>query len=152
MVNYYDQEPLLPHNSPSPPAITISQGVDNFSTQINATNLPRKMIRPYFLIKSNIVGNVNYLGGEDSGQSLPVVYIVNKENGFGDFYFQSQSQNEFTITKDVVLSSITTSIHEADYSLASVDENSAIIYKITKQVQANMNVAAEVMAELQKKK
>jgi hypothetical protein len=104
------------------------------------------------LIKSNIVGNVNYLGGEDSGQSLPVVYIVNKENGFGDFYFQSESQNEFTITKDVVLSSITTSIHEADYSLASVDENSAIIYKITKQVQANMNVAAEVMAELQKKK
>jgi hypothetical protein len=152
MVNYYDQEPLLPHNSPSPPAITISQGVDNFSTQINASNLPRKMIRPYFLIKSNIVGNVNYLGGEDSGQSLPVVYIVNKENGFGDFYFQSESQNEFTITKDVVLSSITTSIHEADYSLASVDENSAIIYKITKQVQANMNVAAEVMAELQKKK
>lgn len=150
--NFYYGKYKLPHNSPSPPAITISQQPDNFSTQINATNLPRKMIRPYFLIKSNIVGNVNYLGGEDSGQSLPVVYIVNKENGFGDFYFQSESQNEFTITKDVVLSSITTSIHEADYSLASVDENSAIIYKITKQVQANMNVAAEVMAQLQKKK
>ena len=147
--NYYNDNPLLPHNHPSPPPITISPSI---SSQINAINLPRKMIRPYFLIKSNIVGNVNYLGGEDSGQGLPVIYIVNKENGFGDFYFQSQSQNEFTITKDVVLSSITTSIHEADYSLASVDDNSAIIYKITKQVQANMNVAQEVMAKLQKKK
>jgi hypothetical protein len=147
--NYAPGWGTMPPNREIPPAITID--ATNNSAQVNAANLPRKMLRPYFLVKSNIIGDVNYLGGDDSGQGLPIMYVVNKENGFGDFYFGAASSNEFTITKEKTISSITTSIHEADFSLAAVDENSAIIYKITKEVNANLNVAEEVMKSLKKK-
>ena len=129
------------------PAITI----DQVSAKVNAENLPRKMLRPYFLIKSNIIGDVNFLGGEDSGQAMPIMYIVNKENGFGDFYFQGQAQTEFTITQNKVLTEITTSIHDPDFDHARVDENSAIIYKIVKNASMDTNVAEEVFKKLKKK-
>jgi hypothetical protein len=150
--NFQNQAPgwgHMPPNREIPPAITID--ASNNSAQVNAANLPRKMLRPYFLVRSNLIGDVSYLGGNDSGQGLPIIYVVNKENGFGDFYFQGESSTEFTITKEKTITSITTSIHDADFSLAPVDENSAIIYKITKQVNANMNVAQEVMKTLGKK-
>ena len=127
--------------TPIPPAITNTA----VSSQINAQRLPRKMINPYFLIRSNIIGDTNYQGGADGGQVLPIVYIVNKENGFGDFYFQSSSQLEFTITEPRMLTEISTSIHNPDMTLASVDNTSAIIYKITKQVATNLNVAQQIL-------
>tara|TARA_R110001592_G_scaffold160185_2_gene392257 strand:+ start:13563 stop:17318 length:3756 start_codon:yes stop_codon:yes gene_type:complete len=120
------------------------------SSQINAEKLPRKMIRPYFLIKSDIVTDVNYLGGVDSGQALNIVYVVNKENAFGDYFFQSDSQTEFTITKPRTLTSITTSIHNPDMSLATLSNDSAIIYKITKMNSANSNVIQQVLSQNKK--
>ena len=119
--------------------------IDQTSASINAEKLPRKMLRPYFLIKSNVVGDVNYLGGEDGGVALPIVYVVNKENAFGDYFFQSQSQTEFTITQERVLTEITTSIHNPDMSLADLSNDSAIIYKITKMNGAQLNVAQQVL-------
>ena len=126
------------------PAITNIQS----SSQINAESLPRKMINAYYLIRSNIIGDCNYQGGEDGGQVLPIVYVVNKQNGFGDFYFQGSSQMEFTNTKARTLSEITTSIHNPDMTLAAVSNHSAIIYKITKQIPADLNVAAQIIKSL----
>ena len=126
---------------PIAPAITNTA----VSSQINAERLPRKMINPYFLIRSNIVGDNNYQGGVDGGQLLPIVYVVNKENGFGDFYFQSSSQLEFTITESRMLTEISTSIHNPDMTLATVDNTSAIIYKITKQIATDLNVAQSIL-------
>ena len=82
---------------------------------------------------------------------MPIMYIVNKENGFGDFYFQGQAQTEFTVTQNKVLTEITTSIHDPDFDHARVDENSAIIYKIVKNASMDTNVAEEVFKKLKKK-
>jgi hypothetical protein len=131
----------------APPEVVI----DQTSAQINAEKLPRKMIRPYFLIKSNIVGDANFLGGEDSGQVLPVVYVLNKENAFGDFFFGGESQTEFTITKAQTLSSVTTSIHDPDGSLANVSLGSSIIYKVVKPNTAQLGVAQEILKTIGKK-
>jgi hypothetical protein len=123
------------------PVISITQT----SAQVSAQNLPRKMLRPYFLIKSNIIGDMNYYGGGDSGQNLPIVCVINKENGFGDFYFQRGFDLEFTVTAPKVLTSITTSIHDPDMRLSNVSGDSAIIFKITKQNSANLDVVQDVM-------
>lgn len=123
------------------PVISIVQT----SAQVSAQDLPRKMLRPFFLVKSNILGDMNYFGGGDSGVNLPIVCVVNKENGFGDFYFQRGFDLEFTVTIPKVLTSITTSIHDPDMRLSTVTENSGIIYKITKMNHANLDVVQDVL-------
>ncbi len=54
--------------------------VDALSTEFVASNLPRKMFRPYFTIRSDIITDPSWLGGPDSGQILPIVSIVSKQN------------------------------------------------------------------------
>ena len=123
--------------------------IDQTSAQINAEQLPRKMLKPFFLIKSNIIGDMSYYGGSDSGQNLPVVCVVNKENGFGDFYFQRGFDMEFTATIPRMITSITTSIHDPDMELANCGPDSSIIFKITKQNHANLDVVQDVLQQQQ---
>ena len=123
--------------------------IDQTSAQINAEQLPRKMLKPFFLIKSNIIGDMSYYGGSDSGQNLPVVCVVNKENGFGDFYFQRGFDMEFTATNPRMITSITTSIHDPDMELANCGPDSSIIFKITKQNHANLDVVQDVLQQQQ---
>jgi hypothetical protein len=131
----------------NPPPITKEQR----SIELTAVNLPRRMIRPYYCIRSDILADSYYLGGADSGQALPVVAVVNKIDGYGDFYFSNQSDLIFTNTKSRMLTSITTSIHSPDQSFARVNGDSAVIYKITKQQPAVTNVVAELLQEMNKK-
>lgn len=133
---------------PSVPAITETQT----SVRIMADGLPIKMNNAYLLIKSDIVQDTKYYGmGADNGhnyttgQLLPIVGVVNKENGFGDYYFETTTQMAFTITKPSVVSSITTSLHNPDMSLARVENDSAVIYKIKKTNTGNYNIAAELI-------
>ena len=133
---------------PSVPAITETQT----SVRIAADGLPIKMNTPYLLVKSDIVQDTKYYGmGADNGhnyttgQLLPIVGVVNKENGFGDYYFETTTQMAFTITKPSVVSSITTSIHNPDMSLARLENDSAVIYKIKKTNSGNYNIAAELI-------
>ncbi len=116
------------------------------SIQLTATNLPRKMLKPYYCIRSDIIDETHYLGGADSGTDLPVVAVVNKINGYGDFYFAEQSELVFTATKERMLTSITTSIHYPDQTYAEVNKDSAVIYKITHQQPATANIVAEILA------
>lgn len=122
------------------------------SSGASGINLPRKMINPYFLVKSDIVSDVKYIGGKESGQYLPIVFVVNKENGFGDFFFQSSGQEEFTITHDTTLSSITTSIHLPNMRQPLLNQGSSIIYKITKMNNAQLGVGDMLLQQEMKKK
>ncbi len=122
------------------------------SSGASGINLPRKMINPYFLVKSDIVSDVKYIGGKESGQYLPIVFVVNKENGFGDFFFQSSGQEEFTITHDTTLSSITTSIHLPNMRQPLLNQGSSIIYKITKMNNAQLGVGDMLLQQELKKK
>ena len=130
-----------------PPPITKSQT----SIELVATNLPRRMVRPYYCIRSDIISESHYLGGADSGQLLPVVAIVNKIDGYGDFYFGTQSPFVFTATKSRVITSIKTSIHYPDQSYANVNSDSGVIYSIRKTQPAVANVVEELLGEMNKK-
>ena len=123
--------------------------IDQTSAQINAQSLPRKMLKPFFLVKSNVIGDMSYWGGGDSGQNLPVVCVVNKENGFGDFYFQRGFDMEFTVTHPRMLTSVTTSIHDPDMKLSNVGPDSSLIFKITKMNHANLDVVQDVLQQQQ---
>ena len=121
------------------PAISV----DAVSVSLKADRQPTKMLRPYYLIKSNIVGDMKYIGAghsTDGGQQLPIIGVVNKENGFGDFYFQTDQKAVFTITSDTTLSEIKTSIHDPDMSSARVDKNSAVLYMVQKTNTNNLNI------------
>tara|TARA_R110001592_G_scaffold1834_2_gene11103 strand:- start:231 stop:3701 length:3471 start_codon:yes stop_codon:yes gene_type:complete len=129
------------------------------SVKIIAETLPIKMKNPYYLIKSDIIQDTKYCGlgaddnqGYSTGQMLPIVGVVNKENGFGDYYFQVDTQMAFTITKPTMISSITTSIHDPDMSLARVDEDCCVIYKVKKQNTGNYNIGSELLQKNQKAK
>jgi len=134
------RENLLQEN---PPPITKEQT----SIELVATNLPRRMIRPYYCIRSDIINESHFIGGADSGQSLPVVSIVNKIDGYGDFYFSNESPFVFTATKEKMITSITTSIHYPNQSFANVNADSGVIYKITHQQPAVSNVVEELLQE-----
>ena len=116
-----------------------------------ATNLPRRMVRPYYCIRSDIISESHYLGGADSGQLLPVVAIVNKIDGYGDFYFGTQSPFVFTATKSRGITSIKTSIHYPDQTYANVNSDSGVIYSIRKTQPAVANVVEELLGEMNKK-
>lgn len=126
------------------PTIVVTQT----STNLTANNLPIKMTLPYYLIKSNIIADSFYIKDKTP---LPIVSVVNKENGFGDYYFSGESILEFTITQPTTLSFIRTEIFDADMSYAKVDKNSAIIYKIEKQVPQNLDLAQEILKAAQNK-
>ena len=109
------------------------------STNITAQNLPRKMLSPVYLIKSDLL-NPMFIGGREGTSVLPVMGIVNKENGYGDFYFGAQESTIFTNTIPRTIQNIRTSICEADGSQSRVDDGSLVIYKIQKVIKSNANV------------
>jgi len=130
------------------PDVVITQ--DN-GQPLRAENIPTRTLRPYYTIRSNIVGQAQYLGGGDSGIPLPVVGIVPKVSQSGDYFNLESSQLQFTITQPTMITDITTSIHDPDGSFSSLSPNSAVLYKIQKTVNADMNVVSTILKEEPKK-
>jgi hypothetical protein len=121
------------------PAITIV-GDAMRSTQILAQELPTKSLRPYYTIRSDIIGHNNFIGeaaaiGGKSGTiaSKPIVGIVDKVNGYGDFYTEQNPQLVFTNTQPRVITSIKTSIHDPSGTYADCGLNTSVLYKIMKK-------------------
>tara|TARA_R110000824_G_scaffold280101_5_gene468188 strand:- start:92 stop:4045 length:3954 start_codon:yes stop_codon:yes gene_type:complete len=112
------------------------------SQSINADGLPIKMKNPYYLVKSNIIADSFYLKDKTP---MPIVAVVNKENGFGDFYFSQESQMIFTITNPITISEILTEIYNADMTPARCDRHSGIIYKIEKSIPINPDLVQQLL-------
>ena len=112
---------------------------------LRAQNIPTRTLRPYYTIRSNIVGQAQYLGGGQSGIPLPVVAIVDKVSNSGDYFNIDSSSLEFTITQPCIITDITTSIHDPDGSFSTLSPNSAVLYKIRKQINADMNVVSTIL-------
>ena len=130
------------------PSATVVQQ----SAQISAANLPTKMTQPYFLIKSSLITDSEYLGSEDSGQTLNVMGVVPKSSAEGDFFFTGEGQTQFTITNEKTISSVRTTILNPDGSLAKLSSDSAVIYKIIKKNSAQLGVAQQMLQQSKKKK
>lgn len=132
----------------SNPAVSITAT----SVSVKADRQPTKMAKPYYLLKSNIISNTDYIGNGhngESGQNLPIIGVVNKENGFGDYYFQTDQKAVFTITNDTTLSEIVTSIHDPDMTFARVDKSSAVLYMVQKQNNNNLNLIPQMIQQKQ---
>jgi len=126
----------------------ISQ--NTVSLRLLAPNLPRKMLKPYYCIRSDIIDKPHYLGGEDNEAKLPVVAVCDKQYSGNDFIFSSESDYVFTITKKKRITSITTSIHDPNQQFSRVNNDSAVIYKISKDIKNQLGIAQMVMEEQQK--
>jgi hypothetical protein len=122
------------------------------SAQINAAELPVKTRYPYFLIKSDIIADTNYLGSEDSGQSLPIIAVVSKNSSEADFFFSDAGQSDFTITAPKTITEIRTEILNPDGSLSKLNDDTSVIYKVVKQNGASLNVAEQMLQRHKKLK
>jgi len=115
------------------------------SISIIADNLPTRMIRGYYTIRSNIIDAASFVGGKVNNTNMPIVGIVDKMNAAGDMYFSQDSGLEFTITKPMRLASITTSIHDPNGSFANCSEQSSVIFKIQKNKRVTFDVVSEIL-------
>jgi len=102
------------------------------SITIEGAELPRTMLRPYYCIRSDIIGQSNYVGGTTSGLRYPIISVINKINSDKDFVQLSGGDMTMTITKQVRLTDITTTITDPNGTLANLDDGSCVIYRIEK--------------------
>jgi hypothetical protein len=79
------------------------------------------------------------------------MHICDKQYSGGDFYFSSDNVNTFRITVPKVITEINTQITDPDGSFSRVDDNCAVIYKIIKNVVADVDLAQEIMKQGKKK-
>ncbi len=120
------------------PTITVAQT----SSEIKAQNLPRKQLRGYFLIKSDILSDANYYKEADP---MPVFAVCDKYNAEGDFINYSGGGPTFTVTQPKQLTEICTSILDPDGTDAVVSDYSAVVYRVDKQINTNLLVAQDVL-------
>ena len=130
------------------PAIVI----DTTSIKVEGVSLPRVIIRPYLTIRSDVLAKSRYIGGKNSGLSLPIISVVNRINASKDF-IQLEGSETHTITAPISFSSITTAICDPDGTLSELDDASAVIYKITKvNSLSNYDVLNQIKQTLKKTK
>jgi|TARA_R110000787_G_scaffold72521_4_gene161707 hypothetical protein len=129
------------------PAISESAS----SVKLVAKNLPKKIVNGYYVIRSDILDNTTYNGGQ-TGQKAPIVQIVDKNNNNNDFFVGGESSLNFTFNKPTTITNITTSIHQPNQSLSDVDSSSCVIYKITRMVPENFDIVNQILKEEKNKK
>lgn len=118
------------------------------SVKLTAPNLPKKLVNPYFCVRSDILDSSDYIGGADSGELYPVIAVVPKISDYPDFFVNTAPDMEFVFTKPKTITSITTSIHDPSQALSQVNDSSAVIYKITKQIpDTRFNIVQQVLNE-----
>ena len=122
------------------------------SATIDALNLPTKTLRPYYTIRSDIISDSNYFGGQDEPSVMPVVSVLDKMNQYGDFFYSGgPGQIEFTSTQTKTITEVKTAICDPSGAPAVLSPNSCVLYKIIKQNNANLNVIGDIMAKQNKK-
>jgi len=115
---------------PNTPAPVLIKSINTtaVSSQLSASRLPRKLEYPYWLVYSDIIGNVKFLGVK--GQPNNVMAVANRAYTSGDFAFNFATDYVFQATTDFVITQITTEIYNPDYTKSAVDDGTIILYKI----------------------
>jgi hypothetical protein len=103
---------------------------DDMSTTLDALNLPVKTEFSYFYILSDLVESKFY-SSKNGGQPINCLGTINKLNSDNDFYFSYASPQRIYATKDRVITSITTSVKNIDFSdPAIIGDFSSVVYQI----------------------
>ena len=115
------------------------------STQLIGYNLPVKSETSFFTICSTLgEGSITYLGGRGGGMMLPVISVISKYYSGSDYFFGTDPNMSFTITKPTIISSIQTEIRTASGTLANnINGRSSVIYKIDRVAPPPVQVPAE---------
>jgi hypothetical protein len=121
------------------PAISVQQE----STVIKARDLPRKVLRGYFLIKSDIIDQTGYY---QLSNPMSVMMTVGKYNSADDFVNSDTEGTPFTVTRKKTLTDIKTQITDPEGSLAQVGDNSGVVYKIVKQINTDLKFGENLYA------
>ncbi len=143
-VKYYDNKQKINVFLPSgsfevePPIV-----VSTTSTAIQAKQLPRKLLRGYFLINSDILDTANYY---QTANPLQTMAVVGKYNGANDFVQYDGGGATFTVTRKKTITSIKTQILDPEGAIAQVGDASGIIYKIIKPIKTDLKFAENLMA------
>lgn len=130
------------------PAITQNQK----SILLEADDLPTKMSRAYYTIRSDILDKYTYLGSKDSGEALKTISVVNKINGDGDYYFQQDNPLTFTITNPKTITNITTHICDPEGNSALLNRDSCVMYRIDKRINSTLTPVEELLQATANKK
>jgi hypothetical protein len=120
--------------------------IETSSNIITAESVPKQMLKPMYVIRSDILEDSNaYLGSNDSGQALSTIGYVMKNYNQGDYFFGQESSVTFTVTRPKLLTHITTSVTDPDGTYSNVDDSSVVIYKIQKQRELPGNIVAQIL-------
>ena len=124
----------------------IVQNTQSITTR--GQDIPKLMINPYFTIRTDLLDQEKYVGGSHGGINMKIMGLVNKINGVSDYFFTDGGGMAFTITNPITITDITTAICEPSGRLAKVNENSAVIYKITKSRNTSQfNIIQQILQE-----
>jgi len=113
------------------------------STTIKAKQLPRKLLRGYYLINSDILDTANYFRLSNPLQTMAV---CGKYNAANDFIEYSGGGPVFTVTKEKTITSIKTQILDPEGGNAQVGDNSGVIYRVDKVIKTDLNFATNLMS------
>ena len=101
------------------------------SAVLQATNLPKKLTYPYWLLYSNIVGGLDFYSNNNKSNCLG---IITRNYTAGDFAYSFDMNRQFVVQNDSVLTEITQEILNPDFTPADIDDYSVILYKVNKQI------------------
>jgi len=122
--------------------VNISSETDN----AYAIRAPNKLATPYWLIQSDIVSGILFTANE--GQPNSVLGVCSRSYISGNFAYSFASNLPVIATHDFVITGIKTRILNPDYTPATVDDQTAILYKVVSpNLQLEANKIAEEMAQ-----
>jgi len=123
--------------------VTPTTTIQQTSTAIQATNLPRKILRGYFLINSDILDQAQYY---QLANPLQTMAIVGKYNSADDFVNYDGGGPVFTVTRKKTITDIKTQVLDPEGELAQVGDNSGVIYRIDKQIKTDLKFGENLLA------
>ena len=112
------------------------------STRITSAELPRRILRGYFLINSDILDQANFY---QTANPLQTMAMVGKYNGANGFIQYDGGGVVFTVTRKKTITSIKTQILDPEGGLAQIGDNSGIIYRIDKQIQTDLEFGKNLL-------
>ena len=123
------------------------------SDEIIAYNLANKLDFPFLVIYSDIIPNVDYYGGKDGNSKIKAMAYITRNYAEGDYFYSFATSWNYTIDKAFTLTNFRTEIRQPDGRAASIEDNSSIIYRITKRQTLPPDILdAELEADAKKKK
>jgi hypothetical protein len=142
-MDYYDTATTMGHAATKSHTVLPAIAVQQTSTSIKATDLPRKILRGYFLVNSDILDQANFY---DTSNPLQTMAVVGKYNAATDFVNYEGGGPVFTVTKQKVITDIKTQIVDPAGERALVGDNSGVIYKVIKQIKTDLKFAENTAA------